>query len=138
MLIRIDPSSDVALVAQLSGSLRADMAAGRVRPGERLPAARDLAASLGVNLHTVLRAYQDLRDEGLLDMRRGRGAVVTEAAAALGGLEQQIRELGVTAAALGMTPDALAALVRDTLRAPKQGPDAGDVAASPDGRMGDT
>ncbi len=115
MLIRIDPGSDVALFAQVAASLRGEMAEGRLAPGDRLPAARDVAASLGVNLHTVLRAYQDLRDEGLVDMRRGRGAVVTPGAAALRDLRAEILALGDRARALGMTGETLAALVRDSL-----------------------
>ena len=77
MLIRVDPSSDVPLFAQVAASVRADAATGRLKPGDRLPSAREVAAALGVNLHTVLRAYQSLRDEGLIDLRRGRGAVVS-------------------------------------------------------------
>lgn len=57
--------------------MRAEMASGRLARGDRLPSAKEVAAILDVNLHTVLRAYQSLRDEGLIDLRRGRGAVVT-------------------------------------------------------------
>jgi len=62
---------------QVSAGLRRAIAGGRVRPGERLPPATELAVDLGVNRNTVLRALRRLRDEGLLDFRRGRGATVT-------------------------------------------------------------
>ena len=117
MLIRIDASSDTSIFEQVAAAIRTDMAAGRARVGDKLPSAREVAASLGVNLHTVLRAYQVLRDEGLIDMRRGRGAVVTSAAGDLTALMGDIRALGKKASALGMTPEALASLVRDSLRA---------------------
>lgn len=115
MLIRVDPASDVALFAQVAASVRTEMATGRLRPGDRLPAARDVAGSLGVNLHTVLRAYQDLRAEGLVDLRRGRGAVVTGRAASLADLHAEILALGERARDLGMSPDTLASLVRESL-----------------------
>ncbi len=117
MLIRIDASSDTSIFEQVAASIRTDMAAGRVRAGDKLPSAREVAASLGVNHHTGHRAYQVLRDEGLVDMRRGRGAVVTSAAGDLTELMGDIRALGKKASALGMTPEALASLVRDSLRA---------------------
>lgn len=113
MLIRIDPGSEAPLFAQVAASVRADIAAGRLTVGDRLPAAREVAAALEVNLHTVLRAYQDLRDEGLVDMRRGRGAVVTAAAADLAALSGDIRELARKARTLKLSPDSLAALVKD-------------------------
>ena len=116
MLIRIDASSDISIFEQVAASIRTDMATGTVRPDDKLPSAREVAASLGVNLHTALRAYQVLRDEGLVDMRRGRGAVVTAAAGDLTTLMGDILTLGARASALGMTPDALAALVRDSLK----------------------
>ncbi len=113
MLLRIDPHSGVPLFAQVAASVRADVAAGRLRVGDRLPAARDVAKALDMNVHTVLRAYQLLRDEGLVDMRRGRGAVVTEAAGAIADLQDDIRALRVRARALGLSPDALASLLRE-------------------------
>ena len=116
MLLRLDPASDAPLFAQVAASVRADAAAGRLKPGDRLPSARDVAAALGVNLHTVLRAYQELRDEGLVDMRRGRGAVVTDAAAPLAHLRDDVIALTERARALGLSPDMLAALVKETAR----------------------
>ncbi|WP_243073555.1 GntR family transcriptional regulator [Microbacterium sp. SS28] len=114
MLIRIDPQSDAAIFAQIAASVRADLATGRVAPGDRLPAAREVASALGVNLHTVLRAYQELRDEGLVDMRRGRGATVTDAAAPLAALHRDVVALAEKARRLGLSPDTLAALVKET------------------------
>ena len=114
MLIRIDPESDAPLFAQIAAAVRTDAAARRVRAGDRLPAARDVAAALGVNVHTVLRAYQDLRDEGLVELRRGRGAVVTAQAESLADLHHDIQSLVARARAAGLPPDALAALVKET------------------------
>jgi GntR family transcriptional regulator len=77
VLITIDPTANTSLADQIAASVRRAVVRGELRPGDRLPGARELAASLGINLHTVLRGYQQLRTEGLIDMRRGRGAVLT-------------------------------------------------------------
>ncbi|MFB8386384.1 GntR family transcriptional regulator [Microbacterium sp. NPDC055910] len=116
MLITIDAESDVPLFGQVADSVRADAAAGRIRAGDRLPSARDVAGALDINVHTVLRAYQQLRDEGLIELRRGRGAVATPAVGALSGLHAEIVALVGRAAELGLSPDSLAALVRETAR----------------------
>lgn len=113
MLIRVDHSSDEPLFAQVAASVRAGAAAGRIRPGDRLPSARDVAAALDVNLHTVLRAYQDLRDEGLVTMRRGRGAVLTDAASHLQQIHRDVLDLVDRARALGLSTDTLASIVKE-------------------------
>lgn len=112
MLIRIDPTREEPVFAQIAASIRGDIASGRVAPGERLPAAKQVAASLGVNAHTVLHAYQELRDEGLVDMRPGRGAVVTQAAVAAAALHDDISALVARARERGVSVDMLVSLIR--------------------------
>ena len=113
MLFRVDPSSPVPLGDQIAASVRGALAEGKAGAGERLPAARQLADSLGINVHTVLRGYQKLRDEGLIELRRGRGAVVTaDAPAARAGLLGDVHQLVAAARALGLTDEELLVLVR--------------------------
>src|SRR6476620_7632960 len=74
--VKIDKSDPTDLYEQVAGEIRRAIADGEARPGERLPPAKDLAAVLGVNTNTVLRALRVLRDEGLLEFRRGLGISV--------------------------------------------------------------
>jgi GntR family transcriptional regulator len=67
----------LALHDQVAAEIRRAIAEGEAGPGDRLPLAKDLAAVLGVNKNTVIRALHILRDEGLLDFTRGRGVTVT-------------------------------------------------------------
>ncbi|MGZ4257546.1 MAG: GntR family transcriptional regulator [Gaiellaceae bacterium] len=73
---KLDRNDRLGLHEQAAAELRRAIAEGEALPGERLPPARDLAAVLGVNRNTVLRALRLLRDEGLLEFRRGRGITV--------------------------------------------------------------
>jgi len=84
--------------------------------GERLPSARELASALDVNVHTVLHAYQQLRDEGLVQLHRGRGAVVTGAAAQAAELHAELTAVARRARELGVSADAFAALARHAAR----------------------
>ncbi|HEY6426320.1 MAG TPA: GntR family transcriptional regulator [Acidimicrobiales bacterium] len=74
--VNIDREEPVALHDQVAAEIRRAIAEGEAGPGDRLPLAKDLAAVLGVNKNTVLRAMHILRDEGLLEFTRGRGITV--------------------------------------------------------------
>ncbi|MGH3008061.1 MAG: GntR family transcriptional regulator [Gaiellaceae bacterium] len=71
--VKIDRDEPTELFEQVAAEIRRAIADGEAKPGERLPPARDLAAVLEVNTNTVLRSLRLLRDEGLLEFRRGRG-----------------------------------------------------------------
>ncbi|HEY9371175.1 GntR family transcriptional regulator [Streptomyces sp.] len=119
MLFRVDPASAVPLGDQIAACVRGALADGAAEPGERLPAARQLADSLGVNVHTVLRGYQRLREEGLIELRRGRGAVIVPGATApaRARLVERVREAVAEARQSGVTEEELMTLVRRELAA---------------------
>jgi GntR family transcriptional regulator len=73
---RVNKNDSVALYDVVAAEIRRAIADGEAGPGERMPRAVDLAAILGVNKNTVIRALHILRDEGLLDFTRGRGVRV--------------------------------------------------------------
>jgi len=112
MLVAIDPASSVPLFEQLVASIRGQIITGAISAGERLPSARELAQSLEINLHTVLRAYQVLRDEEFIELRRGRGAVVTERTRDYAQLMNDIDRLVTDAQRLDLSPAALSDLIR--------------------------
>lgn len=115
MLIRVDPARAVPLHDQIAASVRRAIAAGEVGGGERLPPARTLAASLDVSIHTVLAGYQQLRDEGLIELRRGRGATVRDGASAdRAGVVELARRLVEEARRVDIDEEELLALVRRT------------------------
>ena len=74
--VNIDRGDPAPLHDQVAAQIRRAIAEGEAGPGERLPLAKDLAAVLGVNKNTVLRALHILREEGLLEFRRGHGITV--------------------------------------------------------------
>jgi GntR family transcriptional regulator len=116
MLVRVDPGSEVPIFDQLAASIRAEAARGALKPGDRLPSARELAESLDINVHTVLHAYQELRDEGLVDLRRGRGAVITDRAASHVALLASVQSLVAEARRLDIPAATVAALIREEFR----------------------
>ncbi len=75
-LVEVDRTGPIPLHDQVAADIRRAIAEGEAAPGDRLPLVKDIAAVLGVNKNTVLRAMHILRDEGLLEFRRGRGITV--------------------------------------------------------------
>ena len=82
MLITVDAAAAEPLYLQIRNQIVAGIATGQLEPGQSLPSVRSLASDLGINLHTVNKAYAVLRDEGYVRMRGRAGAVIADPAAA--------------------------------------------------------
>ncbi|MGA3294576.1 MAG: GntR family transcriptional regulator [Candidatus Acidiferrales bacterium] len=112
--LRIDLASPRPVYEQIVSGLRALLVAGEFAPAEQLPTVRQLALDLGVHHNTVAEAYRVLADEGWLDLRRGRGAVVLDrrepkpTPAAKQGFGQRLEELIAKAIADGVPRSAIA------------------------------
>jgi len=111
MRVSIDRSDSALLHDQVAGEIRRAIAEGEAKPGERLPAARDLAAVLGVNTNTVLRALRLLRDEGLLEFQRGRRITVAGGAGPRSAVLTTAQELVRVARREGYRRDELVRLI---------------------------
>jgi GntR family transcriptional regulator len=110
--VNIDRSDPLPLHEQVAARIRRAIADGEAGPGDRLPLAKDLAAVLGVNKNTVLRALHLLRDEGLLEFRRGRGITVA-GTPERGAVLTQARSLVQFAGRHGYGRDELIQMIRD-------------------------
>ncbi|MDA3629550.1 GntR family transcriptional regulator [Saccharopolyspora sp. WRP15-2] len=105
MLLSLDLNDERPLHEQAADAIRRAIAAGEVEPGDRLPPARDLAVAMQINANTVLRALRQLRGEGLLEFRRGRGVSVLNRPDPEAALRQKLQELLAEAARHGYRPD---------------------------------
>ncbi|MFC9926843.1 GntR family transcriptional regulator [Streptomyces sp. NPDC127190] len=112
MLLRLDKTDTRPLHEQVAAAIRRAVAEGECRPGDRLPSARDLSTALDINVNTVLRGLRQLRDEGLLEFRRGRGITVAEDASRHSGLQIKVRELVTEASRLGYSRTDLIDMIR--------------------------
>ncbi len=138
MLLSIDEASDRPIYAQIADAVRRAVARGELCAGDRLPPASEVAIGLGVNKHTVLHAYQQLRDERLIDLRRGRGAVVTRLADEIALLHEDATRIAKRASSLGLSAQTLAALFSDVpapsvSASPEQPPNTSDSAPQTEG-----
>ncbi len=76
MLIKIDFNSDEAIYMQLRNQIIMGIATSAIREGDSLPSVRQMADTIGINMHTVNKAYAVLREEGIIQLDRRRGAVI--------------------------------------------------------------
>ena len=96
MLIEVDFNSDEAIYVQLQNQIIMGIATEMIKEGATLPSVRRLADNIGINMHTVNKAYSILKQEGFIQLDRRRGAVIAidvDKARALLKLEEQLRIL---------------------------------------------
>jgi DNA-binding transcriptional regulator YhcF (GntR family) len=122
MIIRIDKTSEEPLYLQLRTQIIKGIATGELEVGDTLPSVRTLAQDLGINLHTVNKAYAVLRDDGYLLIRGRQGAIVADPTAGktadrvqneLAKVGNAVYELMLSHKALGGTKEEFLTLVHD-------------------------
>ncbi|MBX3424897.1 MAG: GntR family transcriptional regulator [Pirellulales bacterium] len=124
MLLRIEKGSAVPISRQLAAQIEALVSTGNLAPGAKLPSVRELARELAVNQNTVLRVYERLAREGLLDMRQGQGTFVTARprGPAMKGrrekIAEELRQVARQGVALGLTAEQLHELLAEVLAEP--------------------
>ena len=77
MMIQLDFEAEMPIYQQLVNQIKEGLATGQLQPGEALPSVRVLAADIGINMHTVNKAYKILKEEGFLQIHRQKGVVVS-------------------------------------------------------------
>lgn len=95
MILEVDFNSEEALYIQLRNQIIVGIATNRLKEGESLPSVRQLAESIGINMHTVNKAYTVLKQEGFVKVDRRRGAVIAIDADWISDLEQMRESLRV-------------------------------------------
>jgi len=123
MLLHLNERDPRPIYSQLVAQVKELIQKGALRPGEELPSIRDLASALGINLHTAHRAYQVLRDEGVIVLRLGRRprvAALREQPAGHREVQQRLagrlNELITEAFHLGLSERGFKSLVDEQLR----------------------
>jgi GntR family transcriptional regulator len=127
MLVAIDETDRRPIYVQIVAQIKEQVTSGVLSPGQELPSVRELSTSLGINLHTVHRAYQKLRDEGVIQLRLGRRAKVAPLRKTPAGREEvesrltvRLNELITEAFHLGLTPGEFKRLVDELLKVRKK------------------
>ena len=116
MVIEIDFNSDEALYMQLRNQIILGIASAQFEEGEALPSVRQLAERIGINMHTVNKAYSVLKQDGFVKVDRRRGAVISLNVDKFRTMEEMQSELQVTLAKAkckGITKEEIHALVDD-------------------------
>lgn len=114
MFIEIDFNSEEALYIQLRNQIIMGIATARYKEGDSLPSVRAMADEIGINMHTVNKAYAKLRQEGILTLDRRNGAVITlnaDKLMALAEMDKELRVLLAKAFCKGITKEEIHAIV---------------------------
>jgi DNA-binding transcriptional regulator YhcF (GntR family) len=120
MLIAIDETNPRPIYEQIVAQIKQQVGEGALSPGAVLPSVRELAESLGVNLHTVHKAYQRLREEDVIELRLGRRARVAPARRHVSRREVEAKVLGklheavTEARVLGLSAEDFRELVQES------------------------
>jgi len=121
MFISIDENDTRPLYLQIIGQIREQVGKGTLQPGDELPSVRELANSLGINLHTVRSAYLKLREQGIITLRLGRRARIARiqppvhTADIEADIGVRLQELITDALLMGLTPDRFRKIVIEQL-----------------------
>ena len=140
MFLRIETSSGLPITRQIMDQVRRHCAAGTLGPGDRLPSVRELARELAVNQNTILRVYERLTAEGLLERRHGAGTYVARFAVEQQmelqrrQIEDEVHRLVRHATTLKMTPEALRVLIDDAFSKFEAAPAEAVAESGPPGR----
>jgi len=117
MLLKIDLQSEIPIYLQLKAEIIEGIAGGELKPGDALPSVRQLAVDLGINLHTVNKTYNILKQDGFLVVHRQKGVVISRRETMkitdeyLGRLKDELRPVIAEAFARGMQTDDFVNLV---------------------------
>jgi GntR family transcriptional regulator len=98
MVIEIDFSSDEAIYMQLTNQIIMGIATSRLHEGDSLPSVRQLAETIGINMHTVNKAYALLRQQGFVSIDRRKGAVIAVDMDKINALEEMKNNLMIALA----------------------------------------
>jgi len=121
--LQINPHSGIPVYRQVMDQVKYYVAAGTLRPDEQLPSIRELARALSVNPATVVKAYNELQHEGVVEMRHGKGVFVAEGAATMSEAERTkalrhlARQLVVEAIQMGAPPELVLRVVEQEMEA---------------------
>ena len=116
MILEIDFNSDEALYIQLRNQIVIGIATSQLSAGDSLPSVRQLADRVGINMHTVNKAYTVLKNEGFVRMDRRKGAVIALNADRLKALEEietNLRVILAKASCKGITREEVHAMIDD-------------------------
>jgi GntR family transcriptional regulator len=120
--LQINPHSGVPVYRQVMDQVKYYVASGTLRPGDALPSIRELAQALSVNPTTIVKAYNELRHEDVVEMQHGKGVFVAESAGRMTEAEMRralrrlARQLAVEAVQMGADPELVRQLVEEEMK----------------------